>query len=303
MSVWVNAKGQRFVNEDAGPPAILKEMLKQPGGRAWQVFDSTARPYQRVAGTDWADPKKVDALILNNPNLVHKADTLPELAQKAGWPVESFLAAVARFNEALANGVDPDFDRFNSGNPPSARVGRPAIPAVAVPPFYAAPVYPMTRKSMGGVAVDLECRVLDGRRQPIPGLYAAGEVTGFNGLNGKAGLEGTFIGPSILQGRILGRSLARLGDGQTESHPTSTPSERKTAAVNTPCETCHQVAKEIVSSRKGYWHFERVHRIVLDRGWQCDSCHAELTPFDASRHKIDRLAQIAACARCHLGAE
>jgi len=303
VAVWVNAKGQRFVNEGAGSAAILKEMLRQPGGRAWQVFDSTARPFQRVAGTDWTDPKKVEALILDNPNLVHKADTLPELSQKAGWPVEAFLAAVAAFNKALAKGTDPDFDRFDPENPPSARVGRAAIPPIKVPPFYAAPVYPMTRKSMGGVAVDLECRVLDSRRQPIPGLYAAGEVTGFNGLNGKAGLEGTFIGPSILQGRILGRNLARLGDGQTQPHANSTPGGTKAATTHTPCESCHPLAKQIATSRKGYWHFEHVHRIVLDRSWDCNSCHAELAPFNPSHHKIDPLAQIGACARCHLGPE
>ena len=142
---------------------------RQPGGRAWVVFDSVARKHLSVAGTDWADPKRVDELILGNPNLVHKADTLPQLAEKAGWPVETFLATIARFNKALVDGTDPDFDRFNPRNPPTARVGLPAIPPVAVPPFYAAAVYPMTRKSMGGIAVDLECRVLNPRRQPIPG--------------------------------------------------------------------------------------------------------------------------------------
>jgi predicted oxidoreductase len=303
VAVWVNGNGQRFVNEESGSAAILKEMLKQPGGRGWQVFDSTARDSLRVAGTDWADPKRVDALILNNPNLVHKADTLPQLAQKAGWPVEPFLAAVAGFNKALANGTDPDFERFNPGNPPSARVGRPAIRAVAVPPFYAAPVYPMTRKSMGGIAVDLECRALNVLRQPIPGLYAAGEVTGFNGLNGRAGLEGTFIGPSILQGRILGRNLAKLADGQAPSRLSSAANANRAAPLEAPCVSCHAIAKELATSRKGYWHFEHVHRIVLDRAWNCDSCHAELAPFNPSQHKIDPVAQIAACARCHLGTE
>ena len=135
----------------------------------------------------------------------------------------------------------------------------------------------------------------------ITGLYAAGEVTGFNGLNGKAGLEGTFIGPSILQGRILGRNLATMGGGQVQSRPPAVAG--KTAPVDTPCESCHPLAKEIATSRKGYWHFERVHRAVLDRDWNCNSCHAELAPFIPSHHKSDPLAQIAACARCHLGTE
>src|SRR4029077_7312693 len=136
---------------------------------------------------------------------------------------------------------------------------------------------------------DLECRALNSRRQPIPGLYAAGEVTGFNGLNGKAGLEGTLIGPSILQGGILGRNLAKLADGQAAPRPSVTASANPAAAVNTPCESWHSLAKQIAISRKGYWHFDHVHRIVLDRAWDCNSCHAELAPFNPSRHKIDPL--------------
>jgi len=298
--LWVNRNGQRFVNEGGGSALMLQELLKQPGG-GWVVFDSVGRGSVTVAGTDWADPKRVDRLILNNPSLVHKADTLRELAEQAGWPVEKFLATIAAFNKSLENGTDADFGRFNPANPPTARVGRRAIPPVSVAPFYAVAVYPMTRKSMGGVAVDLECRVLDTRRQPIPGLYAAGEVTGFNGLNGKAGLEGTFIGPSILQGRILGQNLARLADRQAYPGPSSEAPANRTAPASAPCESCHPVAKLIAQSRKGYWHFEHVHQIVLDRIWDCRSCHAELAPFEPSRHKIDPLAQIAACARCHLG--
>ena len=302
VGLWLNAKGQRFVNEGSGPAAILKEMLKQPDARAWEVFDSVARNALRVAGTDWVDPKRVDELLLNNPALVYKADTLTQLAQNAGWPVETFLATIARFNKSLQDGTDPDFARFSPDNPPTAAVGRAAIPPVAVPPFYAAPVYPMTRKSMGGIAVDLECRVLNPRRQPIPGLYAAGEVTGFNGLNGKAGLEGTFIGPSILQGRILGQALAKLGDGQPPIQPSAAPATKAPLAA-AGCESCHAMAKLLAASRQGYWHFEHVHQVVLDRAWDCKSCHAELAPFDPSRHKIDRLSQIAACARCHLGTD
>lgn len=231
LGIFVNRTGQRFVNEVAASSVILKAMLQQPESRGWMVFDSVGRNSILVSGTDWADPKRVDELILRNPNLVHRADTLSQLAEKAGWPTEAFLATIERFNRAVEFGNDLDFDRFNPQNPPSARLGRPAIRPIAVPPFFAAPLYPMTRKSMGGVVVDLECRVLDVRRQPIPGLYAAGEVTGFNGLNGKAGLEGTFLGPSILQGRILGRNLATLADAGQRPAPDATPAGPTKTAV------------------------------------------------------------------------
>ena len=214
-AIWVNKNGERFVNEAASSSVVLKEMLGQPEGRAWVVFDAIGRKSMTVSGTDWADPKRVDRLILQDPSLVHQAVTLQQLAQKAGWPVDRFAATVARFNQSVDDGTDASFNFFNVSNPPTARVGRPAITRIEVPPFYAIAMYPMTRKSLGGIVVDLQCRVLNDRHDPIPNLYAAGEVTGFNGLNGKAGLEGTFLGPSILQGRILGQRLAKMANVST----------------------------------------------------------------------------------------
>jgi hypothetical protein len=243
----------------------------------------------------------VDALVLQNPELVHTADRLDELAQKAGLPTDKFLATVVEFNRDLQNGTDLKFNLFNSQNPPTARLGRPAIPPIAVPPFYAIPVFAMTRKSLGGVAVDLECQVLNQRREPIPNLYAAGEVTGFNGLNGKAGLEGTFLGPSILQGRILGQILGKRAHAGAVSAALPQVRESKTSEpAGTPCQSCHPMRELVATPRKGYWHFERVHKLVLDRGSECQVCRAELWPFHAKQHRTDALVQIAACAGCHL---
>jgi predicted oxidoreductase len=74
-------------------------------------------------------------------------------------------------------------------------------------PLIAIREFIISRKSMGGLQTDLECRVLDAAGQPIPGLYAAGESAGFGGggMNGKRGLEGTFLGGCLLGGRIAGR--------------------------------------------------------------------------------------------------
>ena len=62
--------------------------------------------------------------------------------------------------------------------------------------------YPLTRKSMGGVAIDMNCQVVDNQGEPIPGLYAVGELTGLALINGKASLEGTFLGPCVMTGRV-----------------------------------------------------------------------------------------------------
>ena len=66
----------------------------------------------------------------------------------------------------------------------------------------------LTRKSLGGLQTDLESRALDASGQPIPGLYAVGEVAGFGGggYHGYNALEGTFLGGCIFSGRQAGRS-------------------------------------------------------------------------------------------------
>jgi predicted oxidoreductase len=78
-------------------------------------------------------------------------------------------------------------------------------------PLIAVRLHILTRKTLGGLQTDLSSRVLDTNGQPIPGLYAAGEVAGFGGggMHGYAALEGTFLGGCIFSGRIAGVEAAR----------------------------------------------------------------------------------------------
>ena len=78
--------------------------------------------------------------------------------------------------------------------------------AFDTPPYYAIQIFPLARKNFGGAKTDLQCRVLDKHFEPIGALYAAGEVAGMAGghINGRAGLEGTMLGPSIFSGRVAG---------------------------------------------------------------------------------------------------
>jgi len=68
----------------------------------------------------------------------------------------------------------------------------------------------LTRKTLGGLHTDLEGRVLDAAGEPVPGLYAAGEVSGFGGggMHGYNALEGTFLGGCLFSGRTAGRAAA-----------------------------------------------------------------------------------------------
>ncbi|MER5931077.1 FAD-binding dehydrogenase [Streptomyces sp. NPDC002054] len=77
-------------------------------------------------------------------------------------------------------------------------------------PLIAVRLNILTRKTLGGLQTDLSGRVLDASGNPVPGLYAAGEVAGFGGggVHGYRSLEGTFLGGCIFSGRQAGRAAA-----------------------------------------------------------------------------------------------
>jgi predicted oxidoreductase len=81
----------------------------------------------------------------------------------------------------------------------------------AAGPLIAVRLSILTRKTLGGVKTDLAGRVLQADDQPIPGLYAAGEVAGFGGggVHGYRALEGTFLGGCLFSGRVTGRAVAQ----------------------------------------------------------------------------------------------
>jgi predicted oxidoreductase len=81
----------------------------------------------------------------------------------------------------------------------------------AAGPLIAVRLSILTRKTLGGVETDLSARVLQANGQPLPGLYAAGEVAGFGGggMHGYRALEGTFLGGCIFSGRTAGRAAAQ----------------------------------------------------------------------------------------------
>jgi len=80
----------------------------------------------------------------------------------------------------------------------------------AARPLIAVRLHVLTRKTLGGLHTDLDARVLDATGQPVPGLWAAGEVAGFGGggMHGYRALEGTFLGGCLFSGRTAGRSVA-----------------------------------------------------------------------------------------------
>ncbi len=81
----------------------------------------------------------------------------------------------------------------------------------AAGPLIAVRLWVLTRKTLGGLETDLDGRVLADGGEPLPGVYAAGEVAGFGGggVHGYRALEGTFLGGCLFSGRIAGRAAAK----------------------------------------------------------------------------------------------
>lgn len=210
--IWVNQQGRRFHNESltggaSGSPALMR----QDPPHAWAILDTpmtaemnVADPYYQPGGVTNKD--KVQELLDHSP-FIMKANTLGELARKMGVDEAVFLAEVKRYNETFDAGLKTE-TAFGKSLTGSKRFD--------TSPFYGLQIFPLARKNFGGVKTDRRCRVLDQHFEPIPGLYAAGEIAGMAGghINGKAGLEGTMLGPALFSGRVAGAwAAAEAGRG------------------------------------------------------------------------------------------
>jgi flavocytochrome c len=201
-NIWVNQQGRRFHNEArSGGNSATPALMAQSPRHAWAIVDTPMTANMEIADPSYRDGDKVVRAkvmeLLDNSPFIRKADTLAGLARKMEVDAPTFLATVERYNGACAQRLEkePEFGKPLKSSKP-----------FDTPPYYAIQIFPLARKNFGGVKTDLQCRVLDKHFEPIGGLYAAGEVAGMAGghINGRAGLEGTMLGPSIFSGRVAG---------------------------------------------------------------------------------------------------
>lgn len=192
-SPWVNANALRFCDESGvNSFAVGRTRALQPAGLAWMVAD------QRIEDAIFADPW-ADGAVYSLPDMeaaggVTRADSLAGLADALGVDGDSFSATIADYNAASGTS-----DPWRSA---------PGIPVVE-PPFYALPVAISVAKAFGGVDVDLQGRVLDSAGNVLPGVYAAGELTGMLGgsIVGEYGFTGSLTAV-VLGGRVAGQYAA-----------------------------------------------------------------------------------------------
>lgn len=184
--IYVNKEGKRFVAEDERRDVMTNALFEQTDALMYVVSD--ANSVWEVTSFGETEEQLVEM------GKVLKADTLEELAEKINVPADALVETVARYNEAVENDHDPDFGKKLLGH------------KIETPPFYASPRVPTVHHTMGGVKIDTLARVISKDGNPIPGLYAAGEVTG--GIHGTNRLGGNAIADIIVFGRIAGESAA-----------------------------------------------------------------------------------------------
>lgn len=195
--IHVNERGERFVAEDAASVDVRENaLLDQPGLRFWVVYDNAVRQKAPALFPTWADEDLAEAFE-THPSFA-TADTIEELAEKAGVDPAGLRRSVDEYNAAVASGVDSAFGRAHLPLP------------IEQAPFYAVRNHGSTLKSPAGLVVDADLRVL-GAAGPVENLYAAGEVLGGSTLSGKSFVSGMSVTPALSFGRLLGRRIAGNG--------------------------------------------------------------------------------------------
>lgn len=169
--IIVDGRGKRFCDESMWGVYIANAIAHNDmGGTPQVIFDDEI---WNTTGKHFFSPANPN--LLERGGTLHKADDLDGLAKLAGLPAAALKATVEAYNAAF------DAGRQDKLTPPRGAGRIPGKP-IRKGPFYAAPGCAAITHTQGGVAVDAEARVLKAGGQPIPGLYAAGDICG--GLEG-----------------------------------------------------------------------------------------------------------------------
>lgn len=225
-SIFVNRRGERFVNEATPYNDICKAMYKNhtpesPCVPCYMVFDARYRkkypcgPFlQASQQPDWALPKPI-----KRAGYLKKSDTLEGLAAQLGVDAGGLKASVEKMNRYARDGRDPDFHRGESlfdkyyGD---EKVGpNPCLAPLDTPPYYGIVVYAGDLGTKGGLRTDVHARVLRESGEPIAGLYAIGNCSASVMGRTYPGAGGT-MGPAMTFGYIIARELTGGATRETE---------------------------------------------------------------------------------------
>ena len=183
-AILVNAEGKRFIDEVGTRDVVSAAEIAQTGSYSWLIVDDAMLQKSSVIA---GYVKK---------GFVFSGATYEELAAAIGVPAEDFAATMNAWNGYVADKNDPDFGRVSFANP------------LDTAPFYAIKVTAGVHHTMGRVKINDDTEVLKADGTVIPGLYAAGEITG--GVHGANRLGGNAVSDFVVFGRIAGAEAAEL---------------------------------------------------------------------------------------------
>lgn len=183
---YINKDGNRFVNEKRYYAEVHKELNKIQDKLSYGLFDSSNPDL--VANLEKA----------NSENLSVKADTIEELAEKLKVDAENLKAAVEQYNKDYEEGKDGEFGIPNA-------VMTPILKA----PFYAVDVRPTIIGTIKGLKVNENTEVLNTKNEPIPNLYATGELIIGNFINNEYPSTGSVVAAAIYSGKIAADSASQ----------------------------------------------------------------------------------------------
>ena len=174
-AILVNAEGKRFYNELETRDNVSAAILKQTGKAAFLFFDSDMQKSLKATNNYIKQPYTVTG------------NSLDEIAAKMKVPADALKATMQEYGAAVSAKADKKF-------------GRPR--ALNKAPFYAIKVTPAVHHTMGGIQINAKTQVFDKQGKVIPGLFAAGEVTG--GVHGGNRLGGTAQADIVTFGHAAG---------------------------------------------------------------------------------------------------
>jgi len=183
-AILVNAEGKRFIDEVGTRDVVSAAEIAQTGSYSWLIVDDAMLQ----------DSATIQGYV--KKGFVKTGATYEELAAAIGVPADALAETMNAWNGYVAAKNDPDFGRVSFTNP------------LDTAPFYAIKVTAGIHHTMGGVQINTETQVLNVEGAAIPGLYAAGEVTG--GVHGANRLGGNAVSDFVVFGRIAGEEAAEL---------------------------------------------------------------------------------------------
>lgn len=209
----VKNDGTRFCDESV-QMADMNNFLKTEADQGWysQIFDAnymtTAAAFPGVLLPPAAlaaympEDKGEKKGVYSDQVATYSADTIEGLAKKLGIDATEFAKTVKRYNELVAKGTDDDFGKLAKYLTP-----------IDTPPFYGIHRHVRVSAIVSGLNVDKNLQVTkDGSTDPIPGLFACGNVAGnfFGGIDYTMKVPGLSLGKAYTQGRVVGKYVAKL---------------------------------------------------------------------------------------------